>query len=265
MAHDLLEFATQLAQETGQMLLERFHSGRQKALLKADQSIVTEADFASDQLITETIHSRFPDDMIISEERQVDIPAVNAAPSSAIWIIDPLDGTTNFSLGLHFWGVLLARLIDGYPELCVMYFPVVNEIYWAQKNLGAYLNNNRIRVIPPDPERPFSFFACCSRTHRKYHVQIPYKTRIFGSASYTFCTVARGAAVIGFEATPKIWDIAGAWLLLQEAGGVIRSLDDSHPFPLQFTQEHIQRYYPTLAAATPELASRASQQLKPRP
>lgn len=264
MADDLQEFAIQLAQKTGQMLLERFHSGKQKAQLKSDQSIVTEADFASDQLITDAIHSQFPDDLIISEERPVSYPAAEITSAPATWIIDPLDGTTNFSLGLHFWGVLLARLVDGYPELCVMYFPVVNEMYWARKHLGAYLNTHRLRVIPPNPEQPFSFFACCSRTFRKYQVQIPYKARIFGSAGYTFCMVARGAAVVGFEATPKIWDIAGAWLLVQEAGGTINTLDGSQPFPLQFTSDHLQKYYPTLAAAAPELASRACQQLKQR-
>ena len=107
----------------------------------------------------------------------------------------------------------------------MQYFPLLNELYTAQRGQGAWLNGNPIHTRPPDPDQPYGFFACCSRTHRRYQISIPYKPRILGSAAYSFCMLARGAALIGMEVSPKIWDIAGAWLLVQEAGGCIEPLE----------------------------------------
>jgi myo-inositol-1(or 4)-monophosphatase len=95
-------------------------------------------------------------------------------------------------------------------------------------------------------------------------VDLRYKTRILGSASYTWCAVARGAAIIGFEATPKIWDIAAGWLLVSEAQGVIETFDASQPFPLIPGFDYRAQDFPTLAAATPELAKKAREQIRPR-
>jgi myo-inositol-1(or 4)-monophosphatase len=181
-----------------------------------------------------------------------------------IWIIDPLDGTTNFILGLHYWGVLLARIVNGWPEVAVMYFPMIHELYTSRLGAGAYLNNQPIQVQPPSRDRPYSFFACCSRTYRQYDVSIPYKTRILGSAGYLFCCVARGIAIIGFEATAKIWDIAGPWLLVSEAGGTIKTLDGSQPFPLKVGENYSNLSYPTLAAASSDLADKARGKILPK-
>ena len=76
--------------------------------------------------------------------------------------------------------------------------------------------------------------------------------------------VARGVSLLAFEATPKIWDIAAPWLLVQEAGGVIETLDGSQPFPLKPDIDYARQNYPTLAAATSDLAIRAHQQIIPK-
>lgn len=261
---ETLTFAVQLARRTGTFLLEKFHAASSSASLKSDHSVVTEADTAADHMIAAAIRGQYPNDQLLSEELQTTYPEDARPASQAVWVIDPLDGTTNFALGMHFWGVLLARLVYGLPETAVMYFPVVNELYTAQRGRGAFLNEHPLRVQPPDPQRPFSFFACCSRTFRRYQVDIPYKARILGSAAYSLCMVARGAAVLGFEATPKIWDIAAPWLLVEEAGGCLQTLDESRPFPLQPGCNYAMRSFPTLAASTPELAARASQQIVAR-
>ncbi len=182
----------------------------------------------------------------------------------AVWIVDPLDGTTNFSLGLHVWGVLITRLQASQPEMTVHYFPLLDELYAAQHGQGAWLNGNPIHTRPPDPDRPYGFFACCSRTHRRYQISIPYKPRILGSAAYTFCMLARGTALIGLEVTPKIWDIAGAWLLIQEAGGCIQPLEGSAPFPIGAEIAYNQANFPTLGTATPELMEFARTKISPK-
>jgi myo-inositol-1(or 4)-monophosphatase len=263
---DSLTFATQLARETGQLLLGYFNSNHLHTHRKEDHSLVTDADIAADQLIKEAIQKRYPDDWILSEElhpsyvRQKPL----AGKQVGVWIIDPLDGTTNFSLGLHYWGILIARIMVGQPQMAVMYFPLLDELYTAQRGQGAYLNASHIQVEPPDPTRPWTFFSCCSRTHRRYHISIPYKTRILGSAGYSLCAVARGTALISFEATPKIWDLAAGWLLINEAGGIIETIDQSQPFPLKTDVDYSRQSYPTLASATPELAARARLQILPK-
>lgn len=255
-----LSFATQLARQTGQLLLDHFHSPSTQTKLKADRSVVTDADLAADHLIAQAIHNSFPTDFILSEE----LHPSNDGTSANLWVVDPLDGTTNFSLGLHHWGVLIARIAGGRPECAALYFPLLDELYTVQRSQGAYLNGERIGVKPPNPDQPAAFFACCSRTLHHYNVSVPYKARIFGSAAYSICALARGIAVLSFEARPKIWDIAGAWLLVEEAGGVIHTLDGSQPFPLVPGANYATESFPTVAAATPELARDALDQIRPK-
>ena len=134
-----LKFATQLAKETGQLLLEHFNSSGSQANLKEDNSVVTEADLSADHLISVAIHKNYPSDVIISEELQ---PEIGAA-KSAVWVVDPLDGTTNFSLGLPIWGVSIARLVHGWPETGVVYFPYLKELYSASRGSGAFVRRGR--------------------------------------------------------------------------------------------------------------------------
>jgi len=258
-----LDFAVDLARQTGELLLGYFRRAGLSTHLKADKSLVTEADLAADELIAASLHAAYPQDRLLSEELA---PALDAGEGAgtALWIIDPLDGTTNFSLGLHVWGVLLARLVAGRPETAVLFFPLIDELYTAQRGAGARLNGEPIAVQPPQPGRPLAFFSCCSRSHRRYRISVPYKTRILGSAAYSLCAVARGAALLSFEAAPKIWDIAAGSLLVEEAGGVVAPLDSPPAFPLSPGVDYGSLSLPTLAAATPELLEKAREQIVPR-
>jgi myo-inositol-1(or 4)-monophosphatase len=248
-----LEFAASLAHHAGEVLREYFRPQGLEIQLKADRTVVTLADLAADQLITQAIRDTFPEDSIVSEELQTSVPADYL---DALWVIDPLDGTTNFSLGLHIWGVAIARLVNGIPETAAIYFPLLDELYTAQNGTGAYLNGERIRALPPDKSKPAAFFACCGNTHRHYTVNVPYKPRILGSATYNFCAVARGAAVLCFEARPKIWDLAAPWVIVPEAGGVIEVHHQPSPFPLLPGQDYAAQNFPCLAAATSQMVEK---------
>lgn len=255
-----LEFAIELSRRTGSLLLEYFSPDDLTPTLKADKSVVTEADFAADRLIGDAIQQQYPQDAILSEELQ----PVLSGDLSPVWVIDPLDGTSNFSLGLPIWGISIARVINGMPDIAVVNFPAIDELYTAQIGQGARLNGNPIRVKPPISGQPTAFFSCCARTFRRYEVNLRYKCRVLGSAAYSWCAVARGMAVIGFEATPKIWDLAGGWLVVQEAGGAVTTYDDAQVFPLVADWDYRQRNFPTLMAATPELLGQARAQIKPK-
>lgn len=261
---DTLAFSIELARKAGSLLMDFFASTNLATNLKPDLSVVTEADLACDQLISKQILDHYPNDVLLSEELQPDYLINNLSKPAVVWVVDPLDGTTNFSLGLHVWGVLITRFVNGWPEQTVQYFPVTNELFYAKLGQGAWLNEHPIHVEPASADRTTSFFACCSRTYQQYQVSIPYKPRIMGSAAYSFCCVARGAALIGFEATPKVWDISGAWLLIKEAGGFIETLDGSHPFPLRSDVDYRRQDFPTLAAANAKLANKARLQITPK-
>jgi myo-inositol-1(or 4)-monophosphatase len=257
---DELEFATQLAQKSGELLLDSFSLSGTRTTRKKDQSVVTKADMDTDRLISEAIGDQYPEDGILSEELNTIYPS----GKRAVWIIDPIDGTTNYSLGLPIWGVSIARLVDGWPDIAVVYFPQLDEIYSARKGAGAFLNSSQLRTIVPDRGQTTTFFACCSRTHRRFDIQVPYKPRILGSATYNLCSVARGIAILAFEAVPKIWDLAGGWLVATEAGAVVQTLDGSKPFPPIPGNDYAEISFPTLAAPTPEYLARGREQIKPR-
>ncbi len=257
---DALQFAIALARQTGALLLAHYRRGSIEAHLKADRTVVTAADLAADQLLQAEIRAVFPQDGILSEEGDTRYPA----DKPAVWVIDPLDGTTNFSLGLHYWGVSIARLVDGEPALGVLYFPLLEELYSAQRGGGAFLNGAPLRAIPPEPGKPSSFFSCCSRTHQLYQVSLRYKTRILGSAAYGLVTAARGSALLALEVTPKVWDFAASWLITCEAGGVIAPLVGAAPFPLEGGSDYGGRVYPLLAAATPKLWSEGQEKITPK-
>ncbi len=254
------EIAIDLAIRVGKLILDRFQIGGTPATLKADRSFVTEVDLAADRLIQQTIDQSGVGEHLLSEESQHCVESLEPA----IWVVDPLDGTTNYSLGLHVWGVSIARLVQGYPVMGVIYFPLLNELYFAEKGRGASCNGAHIHTQPPDIKHPMSFFACCSRTHRRYSISIPYKSRILGSAAYSFCMLARGTACVSFEAAPKIWDIAATWLLVQEAGGTISPHLGATPFPISPMIDYASIEFPTLAAASQELFNKCVPKIQPK-
>lgn len=245
----VLDFAVNLARQTGNLLQKYYDPSGVNASLKPDQTVVTEADLAADRYITQEINTHFPGDQIISEESSQSITDIQ----SPTWVIDPLDGTTNFSLGLAIWGISIARLIDGYPEIAAIYFPLLNELYTAQRGSGAYINQKPIATRPTHPAHPMSFFACCSRSFRYFDISIPYKPRILGSSAYSFCMVARGTALLALDAVPKIWDLAAAWLIVEQAGGAIDTLDGPRPIPISPDVDYSHASFTLLAAANQDL------------
>ena len=260
MKNDTLSFTVDLAREAGALLKEYFRVDGVASSIKPDRSLVTRADIEADELIRSAIHKGYPDDGILSEEESTYFPE----GFKNVWVIDPLDGTTNYSLGLHYWGVSIARFRDGQPQFSVVYFPIMDEMFAAQRGQGATLNGEKHTVPDPQENAPASFFAHCSRTCKRYHVEIPYKRRSLGAAAYHICTVAKGSAIISLEVTPKLWDIAGAWLVVEEAGGSITTLAGGEPFPALTGVDYQYQPYTTLAAANPDLLDQAQKGLIPR-
>ena len=249
---DLLAFSADLAAGAGALLKGYNRRPRITSRYKPDNTLLTEADLAANEYILKEIRAAYPDDHILSEEADTRF----AADGRPTWVIDPLDGTTNFDKGLHYWGVSIARISRGYPEIGALCFPLLDEVYSAEAGRGAWLNGEPLRV-PPADSHLVSFFLCDSRVNRRYKTTLRYKPRILGSAAYNFCGVASGLAVVGFESVPRIWDIAASWLVLEEAGGALRPLDGP-VFPLKPGTDYKGRGIPLVGAADEALLREAA-------
>lgn len=250
----VLKFAQDTTNFVGTQLLADF--GQVQASHKADGSLVTKADKWADEQITAAISSHFPSHGILSEEAQHKFPNTDWC-----WIIDPLDGTTNFTRGIPIWGISIGLLYQGTPVFGYVHFPPIGQSFhgfWAHESgvtgleQGAFLNGRPIHSSKDAPSN-HHFFNLCSRSISVMQKPFPCKIRMLGVASYNFLTVATGAVLGGVEATPKIWDIAGAWVIVQAAGGVWVPLESESIFPLQVGQDYGSKPFPTLVASSSEL------------
>jgi len=249
----VLAFAQSTTTAVGAQLLEDF--GQAQAQLKQDGTLVTASDRWSDDQLRRAIHQQFPDHGVLSEEVEHIFPSTDWC-----WIIDPIDGTTNFTRGIPIWGISLGLLYRGVPVFGYVAMPPLDQSFWGywpgHSGLampeGAFFNGQAIHTSGSDPGQQ-QFFSLCARSTQVMRNPFPCKIRMLGSAAYNVLTVAGGWALGGVEATPKIWDIAAVWVILHAAGGVWVSLNHTQPFPLEHGQDYSTKPYPTLAVAQPGL------------
>jgi myo-inositol-1(or 4)-monophosphatase len=243
---DLKNAAQQIIAGADQLLLEAF--GNVTAIRKSDGSLVTQADHAVDEYITTQLHAIYPDHAVLSEERNT----IYAPAVPFTWVIDPLDGTTNFARGVPIWGISVALLFHGLPVIGLLSFISLREQYEAIVGSGALCNGRTIHTDESIKADTQHFLMLCTRTPRRYRIDTPLKPRILGSAAYHIASVAGGNALAAIEATPKLWDIAASLLILTEAGGTYRSLDDRPAiFPLPAERQSYERAsFPLIAAAS---------------
>ncbi|MEG3837273.1 MULTISPECIES: inositol monophosphatase family protein [unclassified Microcoleus] len=255
----ILSFARVTVEKVGQQLLQDF--GSAQADEKDDGSLVTKSDNWADAEIRSAIASTFPSHGILSEEGEHVFP-----DKEWCWVVDPLDATTNFARGIPIWGISLGLLYRGTPVFGCVHLPPVNQFFHgfyagdlAGDNVltnmpqGAFLNN---RPISPSADKMSGnhIFNLCSRSVG-IGPHLPSKIRMLGMASYNFLTVASGVAMGGVEATPKIWDIAGSWVIVKAAGAVWLPLESQAIFPLEVGKNYGRISYPTLVMNRQELVS----------
>ena len=215
--------------------------------VKPDGTLITECDRWSDAEIVNGLSLIAPGEGVLSEEGSQRVPS-----SRAYWVVDPLDGTTNFAAGIPCWAISIARFVDGRPSEVFLDVPALNQRFVALRGRGATRNNE-----PLTPETRSSVtsgcISLCSRSirvlQRKPDQPFPGKIRLFGVASLDLVSVALGQTVAALEATPKLWDLAAAWLILDELGCPIRWLE-SDPAQLPSGQDVSQLGFPMLAASS---------------
>lgn len=222
----MLQFAIETARDAGNILLEKF--GRiTKITMKGDINLVTEADLASEALIIERIKTYHPKHSILAEESG---EAVVVGDSTWKWIIDPLDGTTNYAHGYPCFAVTIALEHDGEIVLGVTFDPTRNEMFAAEKRQGATLNGKSISVsateqlgsslivtgFPYDFKRKDDFAR-----HLTSFLMHSRGVRRDGSAAIDMAYVACGRFDGFWEEGLNPWDMAAGKLMIEEAGGTI--------------------------------------------
>ncbi|MFX0184399.1 MAG: inositol monophosphatase family protein [Candidatus Hodarchaeota archaeon] len=247
MKNQFLNVALKAVKKAGDILLESY--GKTWKTLKSDQSVVTEADLKADFLIKSIIEEKFPNHSILSEESG-ETPKV----SDYLWVIDPLDGSTNFSVQNQFFAVSIALLNKQQPLIGVVYSPFQNEIFVAKRNEGAYLNNKLI-TVDKDSTLEESFIAFCNGRERhsreqmiKIYSELKIKNNVIrqvGAASLELCYVASGR--FGAFLMPGInsWDIAAGALIVEEAKGKVT---DFHNNPFSIDSNNVLASSPSLHA-----------------
>jgi myo-inositol-1(or 4)-monophosphatase len=235
----VLELAIRAAREAGELLRSNF-GRRIEVFRKGPIDLVTEVDLASERLIKNLITTHYPRHSVVGEEAGEG----GASPDAEYrWILDPLDGTTNYAHGYPCFCVSIALHRRGEPLLGVIYDPTRDELFVAERGGGALLNNRRVRVSTTEPLGnallstgfPYDFtnryFTNLDR-FREFSLK-SQAVRRDGSAALDLCYVACGRFDGFWEAGLKIWDSAAAALVVTEAGGRMTDFSGKPFDPLQ--------------------------------
>ncbi len=211
-----LAFARELARDAGIRL--RKVEGLLVATLKKDGTLVTEFDIEADRKISGASRERYPDHGVLSEEQ-----AHVFGGEEWVWVIDPIDGTSNFTWGFPTWGVLIGLLHHGTPVMGVADFPMIGHQYYGIEGVGAWLNDDPIRAAQADSLQPTQLFSACSRTLKFGKPNLPMKARISGSTGFDLAMLARGSVVGVIQQSVHVWDVAAMWPIVRAAGAQVAS------------------------------------------
>lgn len=227
--HEFKDFAISLAHQAGTLLMEKFDKSVE-IRFKGEINLVTEADKMSENLIISAIRKKYSDHGILSEES----PAI-ISRSSMRWIIDPLDGTTNYAHNLPIFCVSIALEKDGIIVLGVIYDPTRRDTFVALRGEGAYRNGKRLNVshtselthsllatgfpydIRESKENNLNYFNVLAKEAQA--------VRRTGSAAIDIAYVAAGRFDGFWELKLQPWDVAAGSLIIEEAGGKIADIN----------------------------------------
>lgn len=222
---EAITVAIEAAHKAGEVILRHFGQP-QEIHLKGPSDLTTQVDRDAEEIIVNTIRQAFPNHEFLGEEE-------HAACSEAdnLWVIDPLDGTRNYSLGIPWFCVSIALAVRGRAVLGVIFDPVRRETFYAEAGKGAYLNGKEIHCAKKtEIERAVAAIGVLPARHKKNPgwampmlmrlYPMIEATRMMGAAALNLAYVACGRVDISFHDGVSAWDILAGALLIEEAGGV---------------------------------------------
>jgi len=221
-----LEFSKQAAKQAGLFLKKEFFVWNNKKInYKKDNERVTWCDKEAERIILKILNKNFPGYSRLSEES-----GVKDKSSDYEWIIDPLDGTTNFTMHHPLFAVSIALLHKGKIVLGLSYAPLTDEMYWAIKGKGAYKNGKKIKVSSITDFKKSVITYChgsgTANTQKAYKLykhfhDMSHHCRHFGCTSMELAMLASGDTECYIVSGAKLWDVAAGTLLVKEAGGKV--------------------------------------------
>ena len=234
-------------QEAGEILMANFGKLTGYTVKENQNSIVTKADFESEKKIMEIISEKFPHHNTLGEET-----GFQNRKSEYTWVVDPLDGTSNFAAGLPWFGVIICVLKNDVPVMAGCFLPVQNEIYFAEKGKGATRNGKKIAVSAETKlQNILAAYSLDSsdepgKTEREAKImqQLVLSIRNLRATNclMDLCYTADGKLGACINQTTKIWDIAGPGLIIEEAGGKVTDIFGK-TFDFQLTESNYNRNF----------------------
>jgi len=217
--------ATEVAQKSGKILIKKYNNfNRGDVKLKSAHEIVTKYDLLSEKIILAEIKKNFPDHAIFSEEK-----GRNNKKSDYLWLVDPIDGTTNFSMHNPIWSISIALAHKGGIIMGVVYTPILGELFTATKGKGAFMNGKKIKVSHINSGKVLNAFCHGSKIEDikraiKYYTKQKVNDldcRQMGSAAIEMSYVASGR--IESIAIPGVnsYDVGAGVLIVREANGKV--------------------------------------------
>ncbi|XP_071443925.1 inositol monophosphatase 1 [Hetaerina americana] len=222
-----------LTQEVGKLIRTRINSTKTISTKDSEIDFVTETDKEVEETLIHGLSAEFPEHKFVGEESTSDGKSQKVVlTDSPTWVIDPVDGTLNFVHGFPHVCVSIALLVEKVPEIAIIYNPVLDQMFTARRGLGAFLNEQPIKVSKTEElsKALVCFEFGCSRNPEKMafvkeNVQrlVPqvHGLRSLGSAALDMAMVACGGADVYLEAGIHAWDVAAGDLIVREAGGVV--------------------------------------------
>jgi len=228
----LMNVMTGAARKAARGLLRDFGEVEQlQVSMKGPGDFVSAADHRVEKILVQELKKARPDYGFVLEEGGV----IEGADKTATWVIDPLDGTTNFLHGIPHFAISIGIVKDGEPYAGVVYQPLTDEMFWAEKGKGCFVNERRLRVSVRRKMEESVFTTGIPHQGRPAHDRILKQlkavmansagVRRFGAASLDLAYVAAGRCDGFWEIGLKPWDIAAGIILVREAGGYVAELD----------------------------------------
>jgi myo-inositol-1(or 4)-monophosphatase len=224
MYHQYLSFAIELAKEAGQIILPYAGQAGQQTM-KSAKDFVTEMDIKVENFIIRRIREQYPKHRIFSEEAG-SIEGIGDFE----WVIDPIDGTVNYSVGLPLYGISIALTCRDEPVVAAISLPALGETFWAAKGEGAYLDGKLIKVRDSSLSEAFISFGDFAKDgnieSNKDRMRLldsivneVNRVRMVGTAAFSLAYIAAGRLDAAIYLNPNHYDIAAGQLLVVEAGG----------------------------------------------
>lgn len=233
---------------------------------KPDGSVVSATDHTIHQTFVQAIANTFPEHAVISEEGQF-----GSGAGRYRWVIDPLDGTSNFTSGLPYWCVSIALTCDGHVVLSVIDAPALNLRFVATKGDDGWWQNGHtetplavrepVDVFDPHSRQIPLLLAPTTLVNARTH-KVALRQRVLGATALDLAFVANGTAAASVAVVPHVWDVASGVLLVQAAGGVVLAETDVL-LPLQPYVSYHDRQGAVVAASTEPQARQLAQLLLP--